>query len=791
MAKDELLSRRKVLTAFSLASLAVISPLMAREKQEAQRSGQKTVKLCANIEAMKKDGALTSGCIVRTAGYYTIGDGGAAEYLILAQSTVERIGPEFISLDNGLVAVLVNVGAINYRMFGAKGDGVNDDGEQIKAAHMYANKMDIPVINLQGDFWIEKTDGIIIQTDVAWGKTKFHINERHNTSAPRFHITSKHTPISIELTEGEKQEFLEKFKPGVGVIPVMAAYKNCLVVVSDNKDRIGYRAGKAYGGKVSRMREELFYVEEYGRIIGDIAWAFSNYTTFIAYPADESYLSVEGGTFYVSGDDSGAKKMRYVMNGFRISRSRTIIRNQWVGLDTGKRDVSMMPRNGFYSFTNVYDCLLENVRLIPWEKDRGSKETSVSQGTYGLGGNRMFNVVFRNVTAEGSMVHWGVFGTNMNKNFRIERCKLNRVDVHFHCWNLQISDSEIGFKGISITGGGELIVTNTVCRDRRFINFRYDYGAKWDGSIYISNCRLAPDQSTDLSILSFMSANFDYRYPIGYAHMIKIEDFVVDYTAMPVKEVSCWVMRTAAHSSLRHGEGLFFPALAEFKNITVEGGGSGVRLMAIPNANGFKLKNEGVYDSTELISNAHLTFENIQLEVINSSGNKQDMHFIFESPTGKVGTHTLLPHIVFKNCRYFRGDFGGNIASILFEDCTVSEVRASDTKLLQGSIGFSNCKIKPVSSIANKPFSVASVLGTTFTNCLLLAPDINGQSRPDLLHLIDIVQLNKTVKYNHLNTRLGNDILKFCKNEGIVIAAAFIDMLKCHHELEAENVKMV
>src|SRR5690606_8725423 len=183
--------------------------------------------------------------------------------------------------------------------------------------------------------------------------------------------------------------------------------------------------------------------------------------------------------------------------------------------------------------TRVYDCLLENVRLIPWEKDRGSKKNNVPQGTYGLGGNRMLDVVFRNVTAEGSTVHWGVFGTNMNKNFRIESCKLNRVDVHFHCWNLQISDSEIGFKGISITGGGELTVTNTVCRSHRFINFRYDYGAKWDGNIYIKNCKLAPSQSTDIAILSFFSANFDYRYPIGYAHKIKIEDFVVDYRAMP------------------------------------------------------------------------------------------------------------------------------------------------------------------------------------------------------------------------------------------------------------------
>src|SRR5690606_9975538 len=120
-------------------------------------------------------------------------------------------------------------------------------------------------------------------------------------------------------------------EPGVLINPILKPYKNCLIIISDNKDRIGYRAGKSYGGKVSRMKEELFYVEEHGRIIGDIAWTFSNYTSFIAYPAEESYLTIEGGAFYVSGDYSRDKKTRYVMNGFRISRSRTIIRNQWVG----------------------------------------------------------------------------------------------------------------------------------------------------------------------------------------------------------------------------------------------------------------------------------------------------------------------------------------------------------------------------------------------------------------------------------------------------------------------------
>src|SRR5690606_39768455 len=69
----------------------------------------------------------------------------------------------------------------------------------------------------------------------------------------------------------------------------------------------------------------------------------------------------------------------------------------------------------------------------------------------------------------------------------VQTCALPiyRNDVHFHCWNLSIKDSEIGVKGITITGGGDLFVENTSSHSMTFINFRRDYGAKWDGNISI------------------------------------------------------------------------------------------------------------------------------------------------------------------------------------------------------------------------------------------------------------------------------------------------------------------
>ena len=60
---------------------------------------------------------------------------------------------------------------------------------------------------------------------------------------------------------------------GVQIIPELAPYAEHLITVVDGKDRIGIRSGANYS-KRGWAREELFYVEEEGRIIGDIAWEF-------------------------------------------------------------------------------------------------------------------------------------------------------------------------------------------------------------------------------------------------------------------------------------------------------------------------------------------------------------------------------------------------------------------------------------------------------------------------------------------------------------------------------------
>ena len=588
------------------------------------------------ISAMKSKGTLQVGEVVQTAGFHTPGDGGAALYRIQRRDKDARPNDaDMIALKNGLVAVLLENEAVNYRMFGAVSDGMHDDGIQIKLAHQYAHKHQIPVVNLSGRFWVKQTNDIPITTNVYWGQTTFHIDERFNDKrTPRFVVRNDRPPKTLALDDETRAALLDNLKPGVQLIPELAPYAGHLIAVVDAGDRIGVRAGADYS-KRGWAREELFYVEEEGRIIGDVAWQFKDFTSVTATPCNDNYLVIEGGGLYFSGDTPVDGSPGYHQHGISVQRSRTIIRQQWMGLENGRRDTSLEPRTGFYVLSGVYDVTLENIRAMPWEKNRRDKTKAVKHGTYGIGGARMLNCTFRNLTAEAGWVSWGVFGTNLNKNFRVENCRLNRIDVHFHCWNLYISDCTIGFKGITVTGGGDLFIENTTRHGNTFVGFRRDYGAKWDGHIRLRGCTLRPNSRQRASVLSYHPDKFDYQYPIGFASSVQIEDMVIDYSAAPDSEAPCWLMDIVPFSKTAEKARLFFPSRVEFRNITVEGREQGVRIIHIADPYHYELRRGGVYNGSQMKPNCTLICDNVQLEQLVPHGpdDTQQVHLLIGGET--------------------------------------------------------------------------------------------------------------------------------------------------------------
>jgi len=749
--------------------------------------GDAPIARLATVEAMKNLPAPEVGSLVETLGFHQPGDGGAGLYWIRSLSGgLEPNGADVIALGDGLAAVLRESTAVNYRMFGAIGDGENNDGAQIRLAHEYARAHRLPVVNLAGEFWMKETHNIPIQTNVHWGNTIFHIDERFNLPGqPRFVVLNDEPSQTIELDEDLKAALLAKIRTGTQIIPELAPWANHMIVVQDTGDRIGIRAG--YENHRGWAREDIFYVEEEGRIVGDISWAFNDLTSVTAIPCNDTYLIIEGGGFRMSGHTPDSGEARYHHNGFLIRRSRTLIRDQWMGLEKGRSDESMVPRVGFYTLSQVYDVTLENIRLIPWEKDRRDRDQVVPHGTYGIGGSRLLNCTFRNLTADAGPVSWGVFGTNLTKNLRIENSRLNRVDVHFHCHNLTIKDSTIGLKGITVTGAGDLFIDNTIRHGNTFINFRRDYGSRWDGRIRLRGCTLMPSGNSAVSVLRYEMADFDYQYPIGFGRDIVIEDLLIDYAAAPANVAPAWLMHLPSFSRTGDGGRLFFPAQVRFDNIRVRGREQGVRLMDIPNPHHYELERSGGYDGDLLRPNAMIHVENVQLERLTPRfpGDPRNLHLRIggEEAGEYADDRALYPGIRFVDCDAVTMHLGNVTASAHFERSSLNTVTAPG---LKGELTFSHCRFQPeLQEVGEgKIYTVGSTLGTRFTNCTVHAPIVDGTPRPEWVDRIGFLEINGPVRHYHLNTALSNRVLDHLREAGVELDPEFVGRLKVNHPLE-------
>ena len=773
------ISRRYILGSLGAMTGYSVLPRMAEGntlKQKSTNRGESRAKYFESLPDAIACRSIQTGDMVITSGYYEAGDGGDMRYRII-QKPAHQTGIEefFVLFENGLTGIPDGLPCVNYKMFGARCDGISDDGIQMKMAHEYANLYNLPVVVLSGEYWIHQTRNIKLKTPVSWGQSIFHINEVFNTREPVFSVPASEIPKDLLSDNSLKNAVIGAMKPGVQQISELKPYSNHLLWIRDNNDRIGFRYGPEYNNQ-SRGREELIYVEEDGRILGDVAWSFKNATDLVAYPAETSYLIIEGGTFYLSGENKSRERAGYFQCGFQILRSRTIIRNQWMGIEKGKTDNAINPRSGFYSFSNVYDCMLENVRLIPFEYDRPGTGNDGYSGTYGIGGNRMMNITFRNITAEGTRLHWGVFGTNMNKNFRVENCRLNRIDVHFHCWNLTVKDSHIGGKGITITGGGELNIENTRCDSARFINFRNDFGAKWDGNITIRNCRLRPDVPSETSILYFVAADFNYGYPIGWAQSIHIENFILDYSTIPDDRHDSWLIRSSSFSKSGEGKRSFFPAQILLRNIVVQGREKGVRLMRIADPKGFLLTGKGLSDGTFFKANSLWRFDRIMLEETGMLETPA-YHILFEKVESgnEPDSNSLYPEIHISDCPHLSMRLDNAPVRLLAENTVVNRINSTEPGLLQGEFIFNNCRLIPIElNDHSNPYDLNAALGTSFMNCVFHLPRLKGIPVPSAFDRAGLITINKSVRFNHICSRLGNDLTEYLKQERIKVLPAFL-----------------
>lgn len=454
--------------------------------------------------------------------------------LLLPNQSKVRISPEDVYTRD--------VRNIYYEDFGAKGDGVTNDFEAIKACHDHANEYGYTA-NAKGGstYYIGKTSGktVTVRTSTKWNGAKFIIDDlcfekedaERNTSI--FTIKSDHGSVTYRAGDGtDAGEIIDAINAAGGIeaesctkLDLGLGYPAILVVYNNNHENY-IRYGSHYEG--GGAQHEIVSVDAEGNIDPDTRFMFdyTEITHVVVFSTDDAPITVDGGgaTFTTVANQvpfewNGTSPVYYYYKrNVSIERSNTVFKNV-NHLVTGERDDCGAPYSGFISVSYTNNVLVRDCTVT------GHKNYN-NMGSYDLSPGNSNNVTFLNVnqtnfflddgvTVSTSGGYWGIMGSNYCKNMTYDGCTLTRFDAHKGVYNATIRNSTVGT--LTLIGMGTFKMENsTVYAGSRayLISLRSDYGSTWTGDFILKDVNVV--YTGNSNTFTLMSGSWNNHY-FGYA----------------------------------------------------------------------------------------------------------------------------------------------------------------------------------------------------------------------------------------------------------------------------------
>ena len=554
-----------------------------------------------------------------------------------------------------LDTIVNTIGYVTYEMFGAKGDGVTDDGEAIKNAHIFANthNKNIKCPNVK-TYYVKDVEGIQITTNVDWGNCTFIIDDNtSNTSL--FTVVSNDSPITLS-----KEQLLGvKADKSTTKLEVLANRGECFVKLFNNNKKVYIREGLNANDGSDLM--DMTVVNNVGELMYKLNWEFEEITSCVLYPIPSNYLTVCNGNFLTIADDK--QEDTYISRGITIRRNKTIVDNITHKVQEG--GTVGRPSSGFIHFLDCCYLIFTNSTLTP-RLYRNNVADTVSLGTYDLGVTNVINLTLDNIHAFSmDSKCWGVWGGNCAKHLNINNCELNRIDSHKGSFNITIKNTKIGVHGLTLIGGGDLVIENVETHSIDLVSLRQDYGGHWEGDIYIKNItHHVYDTRKHCIVSGYNKVSHNYGYVCCCANSIQVENYHV------ISHNNKFYFSVVMSSTSKEGNILNkykLPSNIQLKNITFDSPLIGVSDILAVNLEYCDMPNKAICNTEDVNGIPHtrklnihencvITVDNVQFYRHNfDHGNNNLIYNIGNK--GLLGTddytdspYNCIPKFIIRNC---------------------------------------------------------------------------------------------------------------------------------------------
>ena len=407
---------------------------------------------------------------------------------------------------------------VNPKWFGAKGDGVTDDGQALKSAHEFANSIGRKVLYPAGTYYLHEVSNIPIMTDVDASKAEIVINPSFEPTNTMFDIVPTESSYEIH----PDLSTLVVNKDTVSLPQINGHGDAILELINDNK-RVYIRYGS--NANTGVPQSDTVVIDTHGNLKNDIVWDFDEITRAFIYPIDKTFIDVVFGRItYMNNID----RTSYAYKNIQVSRSRVTLTVMDEGLVplAKKSPYAGVIQTGKCAYVTIKDSNLENKPTV--KNDQG-----VSVGTYGMLLQGTISLTLMNVHSKEipeEFDGWGIMGGNVLKDFRVIDCDLSRIDSHQGTHNMTIRNTKVGSKGITVTGTGLLELDNvTITGPRSAVNLRNDYGSTWNGPMKFKDITHKPDSAHNKPYLIYGTPTYthDFGYDCHFGTSIDIDGYTI------------------------------------------------------------------------------------------------------------------------------------------------------------------------------------------------------------------------------------------------------------------------